>query len=176
MQRRIAFAAVLAGAILSATGAFAHEASNNGVTVVHPWVRATPGGSTITAAYMEIKTAAGVTDRLLSASTPAAGRVELHTHEMDGDVMRMRRVDSLEVADGQSRVLKPSGDHVMLFDVAEPLKEGDLVALKLEFEKAGTIEIEATVEPVGAMGPHGMDHQPGHDGAKPSGGDHHHHH
>ena len=141
----------------------AHEATAAGVTVAHPWARATPGGVTNSAAYLEIKTEDGTIDRLISASSPVAGRVEIHTHIMDGDVMRMRRVEAVDLKGGQSLVLKPQGDHVMLLDLKSPLKEGELVKLTLTFEKAGPIEIEATVEPVGAMGPHGMDHQPGHE-------------
>ncbi len=157
---------IVTAAILGLSGissAWAHDASSNGVTVAHPWTRATPGGATVGAAFLEIKTDKGVTDKLVSASSPAASRVEIHTHVMDGDVMKMRRVDAIELKDGQSHVLKPMGDHIMLFDLKMPLKEGDLVKLELKFEKAGAIAIDATVEPAGAMGPHGMDSQPGHD-------------
>lgn len=142
----------------------AHEATSNGVTVAHPWARATPGGSTTGVAYFEIKTAGGVTDRLVSAASPVAGRAELHTHIKDGEVMRMRRVDAIALKPGDSVVLGPQGDHLMLMDLKAPLKEGDLVKLTLTFEKAGPIEVEASVEPAGANGPHGMDHQPGHEG------------
>ena len=58
-------------------------------------------------------------------------------------------------------VLKPGGYHIMLMDLKQPLKEGDLLKLTLVFEKAGEIEVEATVEPIGAKGPHGFDSQPG---------------
>ena len=102
----------------------------------------------------------GVTDRLISVASPVAGRAEVHTHIMDGNVMKMRRVEALDLKDGTSHVLKPMGDHIMLFDLKQPLKEGDLIKIALTFEKAGVVEVEGTVEPVGAMGPHGMDHQP----------------
>lgn len=141
-------------------GSIAHESSKGGVTVAHPWARATPGGVSNAAAYLEIKAGAGVEDRLIAIATPVAGRAELHTHMMDGTIMRMRRVDAIAVKSGGSVVLKPSGDHLMLMDLKQPLKEGDLVKLTLTFEKAGPIEVEATVEPVGAMGPHGLDAQP----------------
>lgn len=155
---------------LSASGAvFAHEVTSKGVTIAHPWARATPGGATVGAAFMEIRTDAGVADRLISAASPAAGRVEVHTHIMDGDVMKMRRVDALELKPGTSRTLKPMGDHVMLYDLKQPLKEGDLITIQLTFEKAGVLEIEGAVEPVGAMGPHGMPSQPVKDGAAPGG-------
>jgi copper(I)-binding protein len=72
----------------------------------------------------------------------------------------MRRVEAIVVPAGKSVVLEPSGYHLMLSDLKAPLKEGDLLKLTLVFEKAGEIEVEATVEPLGAMGPHGFDRQP----------------
>lgn len=148
-------------AVAAASLAEAHEVANKGVMVSHPWLRATPGGATIGAAFMEIRTEKGVTDRLISASSPVAGRVEVHTHTMDGDVMKMRKVDALDLKPGESHILKPMGEHMMLFDLKQPLKEGDLVKLQLTFEKAGVLEIDGSVEAVGANGPHGMDHQTG---------------
>jgi periplasmic copper chaperone A len=156
---------------LSALPSLAHEATKGGVTVAHPWVRATPGGATVGAAYLEIKSAAGVEDRLLGASSPVAGKVEVHTHLNEDGVMKMRRVDAVALKPGASHLLQPSGDHIMLMDLKGPLKEGDMVALTLTFEKAGAISVEATVEPIGAKGPHGMDHQPGHE--MPAGHKHH---
>ncbi len=140
----------------------AHGASGGGVTVSHPWLRATPAGATVGVAFMEIKTDAGTADRLIAAESAVAGRVEIHGHIRDGDVIKMRRLENIDLKGGDAHVLKPGGDHVMLFDLKAPLKEDDLVKLTLIFEKAGRIEVEGTVEPAGAMGPHGMDHQPGH--------------
>lgn len=168
-------AAMLAATVMvSATMSVAHEATKGGITAAHPWTRATPGGATVGAAYLELKSD-GTADRLIAASSPAAGRVEIHTHIHEGGVMKMRRIDGIDVTPGKPVVLKPSGDHIMLMDLKAPLKEGDLIKLTLQFEKAGPIEVEATVEPVGAMGPHGMDHQPGHD-PKGAGHGHHGHH
>ncbi|MEQ1715400.1 MAG: copper chaperone PCu(A)C [Hyphomicrobium sp.] len=171
-MRRAVGAVLVTLGLLAAIPATAHEGSSKGVTVAHPWVRASPGGSTLTAAFLEIK--AENADKLIGGSSPAAGRVEVHTHIMEGDVMKMRRVDTLDIKAGESRVLKPMGDHIMMLDLKAPLKEGDLVKLTLTFEKAGPIEVDATVEPVGAMGPHGMDHQPA-AGDEKSGGEHQHH-
>jgi len=164
-MRALPAVAVLLAALTVPFAATAHEATNAGVTVAHPWARATPGGVSNGAAYLEIKAAAGVTDRLISVASPVAGRVELHTHIKDGNVMRMRRVDAIAVQPGTSVLLQPHGDHVMLMDLKAPLKEGDLVKLTLTFEKAGVLDVEATVEPIGATGPHGMAHQPGHEPA-----------
>lgn len=166
----------LALALVLSPVATAHEASNNGITVAHPWVRATPGGATLSSAYLEIK-ASEKGDRLIGGAAEGVGRVEIHTHVQDGEIMRMRRVDGIDIPAGGSKVFRPSGDHIMLMDLKGPLAEGDLVKLTLNFERAGPVEIDATVEPIGAMGPHGMDHQPGHE-SEPSGagGDAHQHH
>jgi copper(I)-binding protein len=138
----------------------AHEYSSKGVTVAHPWARATPGGVKVGSAYLEMKAAKGHNDRLVAARSPVAGNVEIHNHIVENGIAKMRRVEGIALAGGKSVVLKPGGYHVMLMDLKQPLKEGDLLKLALVFEKAGEIEVEATVEPVGAMGPHGFDHQP----------------
>jgi copper(I)-binding protein len=159
MRAVFAAVAVLAAALAEPTTA--HEFTSKGVSVAHPWARATPGGAKVSAAYFEMKAAAGKGDRLIAAHSAVAGSAEIHDHIMEGGLARMRRVDAIPVAGGKSVVLAPSAYHVMLTDLRQPLKEGDLLKLTLVFEKAGEIEVEATVEPVGAMGPHGFDHQPG---------------
>jgi copper(I)-binding protein len=153
---------MLLASLLAAAGpAMAHEYTSKGVTVAHPWARATPGGAKVGGAYLEIKAAAGTGDRLVAVKSPAAGAAELHSHIMENGVARMRRVDAIAVPAGKSVTLRPGGYHLMLTDLKAPLKEGDLLKLTLVFEKAGEIEVEATVEPLGAMGPHGFDRQPG---------------
>ncbi len=157
----IGYAILVIALILIAIGAAtAHEYSSKGVTVAHPWARATPGGAKVGGAYLEMRAAAGHGDRLLGVRSPAAGAVELHNHIMEKGIAKMRRVDAIVLKGGSSVILKPSGYHLMLTDLKAPLAEGDLVKLTLVFEKAGEIEVEATVEPVGANGPHGFDRQP----------------
>ena len=140
----------------------AHEFTSKGVTIAHPWARATPGASKVGVAFLELKADAGVADKLIAAKTDVAGAVELHTHIMDNNIAKMRRVDAVPVQPGGAIVFKPGGLHLMLMDLKAPLKEGDVVKMTLTFEKAGEIEIELGVEKLGAMGPHGFDHQPGH--------------
>jgi periplasmic copper chaperone A len=173
---RTHIAAALAASLLTAaaTAAIAHEFTREGVTVAHPWARATPGGAKVGGAYLEIKAAAGKGDRLIGARSPVAGGAEIHNHVMDGGVARMRRVEAIIVPAGKSVVLEPGGYHVMLVDLKQPLKQGDLIKLTLVFERVGEIEVDATVEPIGATGPHGFDHQPGTMKKAPRAGHHHH--
>jgi copper(I)-binding protein len=159
---RLIGGAILALALLLIVigAAAAHEFTSKDITVSHPWARATPGGVTVGGAYFEIKAAPGPGDRLVGARSAIAGSMEVHSHAIENGVAKMRRIDGLPIKGGQSVVLKPGGYHVMLLDLKKPLKEGDLLNFTLTFEKAGDIEVEATVEPIGAKGPHGFDSQP----------------
>lgn len=155
----------LAGAVaLSLSLTSAAVAGDGKVMVEDAWARATipdrPG-----AAYLTIHNMGG-DDRLVAASSPAAGRVELHTHIMDGDVMKMREVEAIAAPGGAMAKLEPGGDHVMLFDLAEPLKEGGHIKLVLTFEKAGEVEVMAEVKAMGAMGEEGEMSHGDHSGHK----------
>ena len=142
---------------------FAQAQTPGSISIEKPFSRATPGGSKVGAGYMTITNKGNAADRLLSASSPAAGKVEIHEMTMQDGVMKMRELaGGLPIEAGKTASLAPGGYHLMLTDLKAPLKEGDLLELTLVFEKAGEIQVEATVEPLGAMGPHGFDHQPGH--------------
>lgn len=179
MYRLLRLSLIAAGCCFS-LAASAHEFSSNGITVSHPWARATPGGVSVGAAYLKISADAKTTDKLIGVSSPVAEDGQIHTNTHEGDVVKMRRVEGIDIASGQSVVLKPSGDHIMLMGLKQPLKEGDLIKLTLQFEKAGAIEVEATVEPIGSKGPHGFNGQPPSGDAPDAGGadanPHHSHH
>lgn len=121
------------------------------VTVKEPWVRATVMQQKATGAFMTLTSSTDV--RLISASSPAAGIVEVHEMAMDGDVMRMRAVPQLELPAGKAVDLKPGGYHVMLMALKQPLKAGDTVPLTLVVEGRGgqrqTIEVKAPVRALG---------------------------
>ncbi|MEE4235256.1 MAG: copper chaperone PCu(A)C [Anderseniella sp.] len=88
---------------------------------------------------------AGEADRLIAASSPLTGRVELHTHLIEDGVMKMRQIEAIDIAANGKTELKSGGLHIMLFGV-DPLPEkGSKVPLTLTFEKAGTVDIKAMV-------------------------------
>jgi copper(I)-binding protein len=145
--------AIVFAALLIAGHAEAQEFKAGGVTVVKPWARATPGGAKVGSAYLELKAAAGTEDRLVAANTPVAGTVEIHDHINEGGIMKMRRVDGINLSGGQTVKLKPGGYHLMLMDLKQPLKQGGKLPLTLAFEKAGEVAVEAIIAPVGAAGP-----------------------
>jgi copper(I)-binding protein len=136
------------GLWLAAAGAVAQTGD---VQVTNAWARATPGAAQTAAAYVTIVSATG--DRLTGASTSAAQKTELHTMTMDGNVMKMRQVDGIDLPAGQAVTLKPGGYHIMLTGLAQPLTEGQTFQLTLTFDKAGTRDVTVAVQKVGSMGP-----------------------
>ena len=124
------------------------------IKISQPWARATPGGAKVGAGYLTVTNTGKVADRLLGGSAVAAGVLEIHDMTMTDGVMRMRHVDKgLDIKPGATVALKPGGLHVMFMDLKQPLKHGEKLKGTLVFEKAGKIEIEYEVAPIGAAGP-----------------------
>ena len=142
-------------ALLGATTASAEDYKIGGLTVSHPWARASAGMAKAGAAYITVTNNGTQADRLIKAATPAARKTSLHTHMMEGDVMKMRAIKAVEVSPGEPAVMKPGGLHIMLMGLKSPLKEGAAFPLTLTFEMAGVIEVRVMVKKIGSMG-HGM--------------------
>lgn len=106
--------------------------------------RPTPVGRQTTGCYLTLTAAAD--DRLVTVSSPVAGRAQVHETRMESNMMMMRELkDGLALPAGQAVELKPGGNHIMLLGVEEPLKAGDTVALTLTFASAPQLEITAEV-------------------------------
>lgn len=130
-------------------------AQGGDVQITNAWARATPEGAATAAAYVTVESPAG--DRLTGASTPVAQKADIHEMTMDGNIMKMRQVDGIDLPAGQAVTLKPGGYHIMMTGLTKPLKEGETFPLTLDFAKAGTKQVDVSVEKVGAMGPTGGD-------------------
>ena len=114
-----------------------------------PWARATAPGATVAGGYMVLRNQGAAADRLLSASSAASAKVELHVHLNEGGVMKMREVPGYDVPAKGSFELKPGGAHLMFTDIKRPFKEGEKVPVKLKFEKAGQVSAEFHVGRLG---------------------------
>lgn len=143
----------------------AHDYQAGDLFIDHPWARATAPQQRNGAAYLTVTNNGTAADRIVAAESPVAGRVELHTHEVDAaGVMRMRQVEAIELPAGETVGLRPGGLHVMLIGLADRLVEGETFPLTLVLEQAGEVDLEVTVEAVTygvgdapAMG-HGQSH------------------
>ncbi|MDQ0327056.1 copper(I)-binding protein [Rhodopseudomonas julia] len=145
------FAAAL---VIAATPAFAHGYKLGNLEIGHPWTRATPPSATAGGGFLKITNNGDEDDRLVSASSPIAARVELHTMDMSDGVMKMRPLeDGIPVPAGATVELKPGSLHVMFIDLTAPIEEGESVPATLNFEKAGSVDVEMSATAVGAPGP-----------------------
>jgi hypothetical protein len=136
-------------ALLAALSLFAHP-SAFAVEIDQPWARATPPGSTLSAAFMTLRSSDDQGDRLLAASSSSAARVEIHETRMVGDVMQMRQLEQGVAIDAGSAVeLQPGGMHIMLLDLPAPLLAGQSLSLTLHFEHAGEIVVEVPIRAPG---------------------------
>lgn len=167
MQRLFSAAAGMAAALTltaSLSAFLAVPAWAGDITVSDAWSRASAGMTRAGAGFMTITNGGAEADRLIAAATPASATAELHTHVKDGEVMRMRQVEAIEVPAGQSVTLQPGGLHVMLMSLAAPLTEGQTFDLTLTFEKAGEMTVPVAVMGAGAMGAGAMGGGAMHDG------------
>ena len=101
-------------------------------SVSNVWIKTTIPGSTVSAAYMQIKSAVPL--KLVKAESSVAGIVEIHDMKMNDGVMEMKALDMLEVPVGKTIELKPGGVHVMLMRLKKPIHRGDKIPLTLTFE------------------------------------------
>lgn len=135
--------ALFAGSLLSAS-VFAQ------VSVSDPWIRATVPAQKVTGAFMRVQSAAPA--RLVGVQTDIAGRAELHEMAMEGQTMRMRRVDAIELPAGKAVNLASGGYHVMLMDLKRQVKEGENVDLTLQVQDAAgkrqDVKVSVPVRPL----------------------------
>lgn len=137
-------ALVVSAAIAMAS---ASQAAAPAIAVSGAWARPTPPGATTGSVYLTITNRAAATDALVSASTPAAAKVEFHAMTMNGAVMIMRQtMPPIAVAPGGSLRFAPSGSHIMLVGLKTPLRMGARVPLTLVFSKAGAVKVSAVVQ------------------------------
>ncbi|SCY81632.1 copper chaperone PCu(A)C [Paracoccus tibetensis] len=99
------------------------------------------------AAFMRIDNPGEAACMLTAVTSDVAERIELHTHEEEDGVMRMRRIEGgIAIPAGSAVQLDRGGDHVMLLGLTRSLADGDRVAFQLDLGDCGTQEVEAVVD------------------------------
>lgn len=136
---------------------WAHEFKAGDIEILHPWSRATPEGAKVAAGYLVLKNHGNSADRLVSATGEVAGMTQVHEMAVDvKGVMTMKQLaDGLEIPAGGEVTLKPGSFHIMFMGLKQPVREGRSFKGTLTFEKAGTVEVEYSVD---AMGGEHVDH------------------
>ncbi len=148
ITRRTAMTALIA---VMATPAAAQHHKAGDLEISGTWTRATAPTARAGGGFLTITNKGTVADRLVSASSPAAAKVEVHEMKMDGSIMRMRELENgLDIPPGATVALKPGGYHLMLMELTAPIAQGSHVPVTLVFEKAGKVEIQLKAEAIGA--------------------------
>jgi len=133
-------------ALALSISAHAHEYQLGKLHIDHPYARATVPGQPSGGAFLSIENTGQETDTLIGVSSPAAKSAEIHTMSMDGNIMKMREVGSIELKPASKLDMIPgNGYHIMLIGLTQPLKAGDKFPLTLTFQKAGKIEVAVDV-------------------------------
>ena len=132
-----------------------------GVKVENAWMREPAPGQAVVGGFLDL-----TSDRdasLVGASSPAAGKVELHEMKRQGDLMQMRALQKIDLPKGKTVRLEPGGLHLMLSNPRKPLKAGDKVPLTLTVKSGGKVEkVDVTAE---VRSLHAPGHAPMHDSA-----------
>ena len=146
--------------LLTSTALFADQTGSHGDASSHhaspieaatPWTRATPPGAGAGGGFITLTNHSSTDDRLVGATTTLTERVEIHTMEMDGDVMRMLHLpDGIELPAGSTVTLAPGGLHLMFMELTSPIAEGQPLPVTLEFQHAESIDVELEVLAPGA--------------------------
>lgn len=151
--------AVMFVACSLATSAMANDYKVGSLEIMNPWSRATPKGAPTAIGYMTIKNDGTTPDRLVGGSIDVADGFQLHSTTMENDVSKMRELKGVDIKPGQTIEFKPGGSHVMFVKLKHPLSKGEKVKGTLVFEQAGKVQIEYSVQGIGAQsGPQSMEH------------------
>lgn len=159
----------LLGSLMVTGAAWAHADAAH-VKVENAWARASVAGQQASGAFMRLTAQEPL--KLVGVESPAAAVAEVHEMKMEGDVMRMRAIDSLDLPKDVAVDLKPGGYHLMLQQLKAPLAKDTQVPVTLVFKDAKGAESRLSLQvpvrmaaPAGAAGAggHSMSHA-GHEG------------
>lgn len=151
MIKRIALSLLFVAALAAPALA---DATAGPLVIREAWARATPPGARVGGGYLTVENTGDRADRLVSVASPASAKTELHTMQVEDGVMTMRLVeDGIEIAPGATLTLEPGGYHIMFIRPKAPFVQGETVPLTLTFAKAGAVDVELAISPIGAPGP-----------------------
>ncbi len=144
-----AFLSVIAGDAVAASA----ESCSGDICVSDAWARATPPGAATGAVYFSLVNKGRTADSLVSASSSATANAMVHRSIMTGNVARMEMVGRVDLAPGARVSFAPSGYHLMLDGLKQPLAQGSTISVTLDFAKAGKVTLPVPVLGIGASGP-----------------------
>lgn len=132
----------------TAVAARSHHFDHGAITIDHPYATPTVTGARTGAVYFRaIKNSGNVPDKLLSATSSLASRIELHEMRLENNVMMTREITAIDLpANSEIQLRHGQKQHLMLIDLKQPLVAGDTFDLTLRFERAGQRNVKVIVQ------------------------------
>jgi periplasmic copper chaperone A len=128
-------------------------AARGSLEIRRPWIRPDLASPSQAGGYLTVTNNGADPDRLVGVHSPAAESIEIHAIKVVGcDIKMQPRANGLAVAAGLTMTLKPRGYHLLLRGLKATPSTGATVPATLVFEKAGSIDIEFSVEEPGMVG------------------------
>jgi len=137
--------------------------SGSGIVIKNAWIREAPPGATVTALYLEIDNN-GNEDYIMSIYSPVSEIAEIHSTEIAPDgTGKMVMLENVSIKSGGKLSFSPGGKHIMLIDLTEQLKAGDIHEVTVDFKNTGKKSVKAVVKGFSDSGSenhneHSMDH------------------
>lgn len=128
------------------------ESTMTAVQVENPYARAVAPGQANSAAYMVLNNTGTKEVSLVEAESSVANKVELHTHRMEGGMMKMREVEKIAIPAGERVTLQPGGLHIMLIGLKHQLVGGEQISLTLIYEDGEKQTVTAPVRGIDDAG------------------------
>jgi len=138
--------AAILGILIAGSVLAAGSASKPGISIRDVWLREPNAAQRIGAAFLTIENSSSKDTALIEASSPDAGKVEMHRMSNAGGMMKMEQVQRIDVPAQQTVRLKPGGLHLMLFDLKRQLRSGDSITLELRFADGSRPTVKAKVK------------------------------
>ena len=116
----------------------------SGIQIAAPFAYPAKAGEPVGVTYLNLANHGPSDNRLVSASSEVATRIETHeTIEVDGVVKMRHREDGFHLPTGRTLTMEPGGHHLMLMEIQSDLVEGSTFQMTLFFEKgeARTIDV-----------------------------------
>ena len=148
-------------AIFSGTATSAENYQAGTIHIVAPFSRALPPISKNGAVYLTLTNHGHLSDQFIGATTPIAEYAEIHTYLMEDGMMKMRKVNQVELPPNEEVAFAPGGSHIMLIGLSQTLKEGERFPLMLHFKEAGQTMVEVIIEAAGATSAAHSEHDHG---------------
>jgi copper(I)-binding protein len=148
---RQALPALLSAALWSAAAAQEPATPGGGLAIRDAWVRESTATRTISSGYLRIENRTARPVALVKVSLQGVGDAQLHAIVEQNGQSTMRPLTAIPIPAHGAVDLAPGGAHVMLMDIARPLRIGSSVEMTLTFDNKQTRRVRALVRPLGAM-------------------------